>query len=943
MTVQVPFQRSIRFRLSLIIAGVIFCAVMAASAAGAFRDLRQSADARAEMLAAAASAYSAAVSEPLSAGDRVGALEHMKGMREVHSVIFMALKDSEGAIFVQLGGGASVRGRTPDLRAIEGLDLLSADRGTITMPVIKAGEQIGSLVILADISDLRRDLMATLAWTALVALIAIAAGVAVAQITIARLTRPIRDLASAMADVGARQDFSRRVDLGKRRDETAVLGDAFNGMIDNIRKRDEQIAHHVETLEQTVEDRTRDYRLAKEDAEAANAAKSDFLATMSHEIRTPMNGMMVMAEMLASADLTARHRRYAEIITRSGASLLTIINDILDLSKIEAGKLDLEAVPFSPEALVEDVASLFWEKARSKNLELAVRIAPEVPALVIGDPTRVNQIVTNLVNNALKFTETGGVTIDLSAQGSGDRARLRIAVTDTGVGIEKNRIGAIFEAFSQADQSTTRRFGGTGLGLTVCKRLVEAMGGEIVVDSEIGKGSTFAVHASFAVEKAAPATPDMASLRFALALPAPLLSRSVAHAFRDLGCEPRLIPGPRQAQAGELVLTTSDLLARQGAAPGATHICLTDVGDNRADQLIRDRIALDLLPLPLGRQALWDFIARAARNEYRGAAALAGAASVSPAENFGHLGILAVDDNAVNREVLREALLSLGVEADFVANGQEAVDAAKARAYDIIFMDGSMPVMDGFTATRLIREHEAAAGRRAFIVALTAQVRGADADAWAQAGADRHMTKPFTSARLTEALKTVGPGSTSKPATRSAAHPDESREPGTVLQSAPVPGSSQNPEHASLLALGPGVRRDERKEIEARAESETPLIDDEAVSAMEQVGARSGRDVVGKVWKLFLGQAPDAVFKLEMLASQENADQLAKQAHFLKSMSLSAGAAQVAAICEAIEHDGKAADLGAAGARVPELRPVLEATCALMREQLEARSKAATG
>ena len=183
-----------------------------------------------------------------------------------------------------------------------------------------------------------------------------------------------------MAEVGARQDFSRAdARPPTPQDETGVLGEAFNGMIDNIHERDQRIAQHMETLEQTVEDRTHDLRLAKEDAEAANAAKSDFLATMSHEIRTPMNGMMVMAEMLAAADLSSRHRRYAEIITRSGASLLTIINDILDLSKIEAGKLDLEAVPFSPERMVEDVASLFWEKARSKGLELAIRIAPDVP------------------------------------------------------------------------------------------------------------------------------------------------------------------------------------------------------------------------------------------------------------------------------------------------------------------------------------------------------------------------------------------------------------------------------------------------------------------------------------------------------------------------------------------------------------------------------------
>jgi signal transduction histidine kinase/DNA-binding NarL/FixJ family response regulator/HPt (histidine-containing phosphotransfer) domain-containing protein len=662
----------------------------------------------------------------------------------------------------------------------------------------------------------------------------------------------------------------------------------------------------METLEQTVEDRTRDFRLAKEEAEFANAAKSDFLATMSHEIRTPMNGMMVMAEMLASADLSSRHRRYAEIITRSGASLLTIINDILDLSKIEAGKLDLESVPFSPERMVEDVASLFWEKARSKGLDLAVRIAPDVPLQVIGDPTRLNQVITNLVNNALKFTETGGVTIDVTSEADGANARLRFAVTDTGVGIEQSRIGAIFEAFSQADQSTTRRFGGTGLGLTVCKRLVDAMAGEIVVTSEIGKGSTFATVVSLPVDEAAPGKPDLNELRFALSLPSPVMRGMVETALNDLGITARMIRSPREAASGEIVLCLSELLARTGGAAGAIHVCLTDVGDSHADGLIREGHAADLLPLPLGRLALWEFMERAKRDTYRGTSALASANHAGPGETFGHLSILAVDDNAVNREVLREALLSLGAEGDFVGNGAEAVEAAAGKAYDVIFMDGSMPEMDGFTATQRIREAEmAAGGKRAFVVALTAQVRGADAEAWAKAGADRHMTKPFTATRLMEALKDAGAG--------------------TRTISAPEP--------APLDDVKPAAQPVD--EIFAHG---LPMIDQDAVATMESVGQRNGRDVVGKVWKLFLGQAPDAAFKLETLAQGGIPAAIAKQAHFLKSMALSAGATQVADHCERIEAAGNAGDLIGARDLVQQLRTPLDGVCAAMKLQLEDRA-----
>lgn len=331
---------------------------------------------------------------------------------------------------------------------------------------------------------------------------------------------------------------------------------------------------------------------------------------------------------------------------------------------------------------------------------------------------------------------------------------------------------------------------------------------------------------------------------------------------------------------------------------GGRHVCLTDVGDSHADALIRDGLAADLLSLPLGRTGLWDFIARAARREFRGLAALASAAAQGPGESFAHLSILAVDDNAVNREVLREALLSLGAEADFVTNGVEAVEAAQRKAYDVIFMDGSMPEMDGFTATKLIRKAERETGeRRAYVVALTAQVRGADAEAWARAGADRHLTKPFTSERLTEAMKAAGPGS--------------------------VSFAMESPEDEAPAAA--------------------PLIDEAAIETMAAVGRRNGRDVIGKVWKLFLAQGPDAAFKLDTLAEGTDPAAVAKQAHFLKSMALSAGAASVAEICELTEQDGKANRMEDARGRLEELRLRLDATCAEMRRRLEERAAAAQG
>ena len=890
-SIVVPFRQSIRFRLSLVIAGVIFLAVMTASAANGWRDLQRSAAAKADLLEGAATGYAAALAGPLAARDLQSAYEIMRGVRDLKSVQHVALLDRDGAVFAQIGGGATLRGRDGDLRTMSEIELLKAGAASVHWSIVKGGARIGEISLLADITDLRAQLVSNLMWTALVALAAILGGVAAAQAIIARLTRPIRELTAVMAHVGARQDFSKRVALSARRDESSVMGEAFNGMIGAINDRDARIARHLETLEATVEERTQDLRLAKEDAESANAAKSDFLATMSHEIRTPMNGMMVMAEVLAAADLSARHRRYAEIISRSGASLLTIINDILDLSKIEAGKLDLEAVPFSPDALVEDVAALFWEKARSKGLELSVYIAPQVPAQIVGDPTRFNQVITNLVNNALKFTETGGVAIAVTCQNSSDRAQLEIAVADTGVGIEASRIDAIFEAFSQADQSTTRKFGGTGLGLTVCKRLVEAMAGDIKVASEPGKGSVFTVCVNLPIQQAAPAPPLGAGLKVAIALQPGQAVLNLGRALKDLGADIRRVSSPSDAREGELVLAPSDAFAGP-VANGALAVCLSDVGDSRADGLVRDQRAVDLLSLPVGRWALWDLVERAGRNEFRGVAALAGSGAAAHLETFVWLRVLAVDDNAVNREVLREALITLGVEADFVENGEQAVRATSAKRYDVVFMDGSMPVMDGFTATKAIRSRETS-GSRVRIIALTAQVRGADADAWAAAGADQHMTKPFTAARLVEALKTASGGQLAAP---------------TLAPATP---------RAPVLEL----------------------LETEAVATMEAIMARSGRDVLGKVWRLFIGQAPQATARLIMLAVEPvDAEELAKQAHALKSMCLSAGAARVADLCEVMERAAHAGDLVEALRRLPEISPLLEATCAEMRKRLATRS-----
>jgi ammonium transporter, Amt family len=513
----------------------------------------------------------------------------------------------------------------------------------------------------------------------------------------------------------------------------------------------------------------------KQAAETANRAKSDFLARMSHEIRTPLNGVVGMIDLLVATGMTEIQQRYAQLAREAADGLMAVINDILDFSKIEAGKIEIENIEFEPHKLVEDLCELLGPVAAKKNLILASILKPEIPHKVIGDPNRIRQILTNLVNNALKFTSSGSVIIRAAHQRTEkDRAILRVSVQDTGIGIPRDRVDRLFKSFSQVDSSTTRKFGGTGLGLAISKRLVELMGGEIGIETEEGKGTTFWFTINLGTATSPP-EPDTAATSAALKL-TPVLaidSNPVHHAilleqFDGYLAPQSVVVSPDRAidalksavqrnQPFSIVLVphgNRDATTLTNAIRFDTNlrqtklIAVTDPGDTTGADAIRQSGFNAQLCRPFTQTRLLDAIAAAVTTETKKRSTTAsGAFSPSSALKGRH--ILVADDNDMNQFVTQEILRRAGCTCDIVSDGAQALEAARRRNYDAILMDCQMPGMDGLEASRRIREREQDESlRRIPIIALTADAISGDRETCFAAGMDGYVTKPINAMEL---------------------------------------------------------------------------------------------------------------------------------------------------------------------------------------------------
>ena len=850
----------------------VIIAVLSASGAFVWRQIQGDIQARRDHLQATAQVLAAAVGSYVAKGDKQATRSALSAIGKIPSVPHVSIVLPGNKLFTSLGTAIVLKSGTESKFSI-----LQSASLPVRIPIINAGQKVGTLVLLVDLSEFRTRLIEGLLGVFVAAFFASIIGLLVARRLRRGITEPLKSLTGAMMRVRQDHDFSARVQK-QSDDETGMLVDSFNEMLEQISLRESQLAAHRQNLERTVEERTHELREAKNVAEAANSAKSEFLATMSHEIRTPMNGVMVMAELLAGAGLPKRQQRFAEVIARSGQSLLTIINDILDLSKIESGKLELESLPVDPSSIVDDVMSLFWERAAGKKLDMGAFIAPDVPKTIAADPVRLNQVLTNLVNNALKFTDCGCVSITINMQTDQYDGHsvpfINFIVSDTGVGIAANKLEHVFESFSQADQTTTRRFGGTGLGLSICKRLVEAMSGSIVVKSELEMGSSFSFKIPANILESAPpllSTVDpvinnVAVIVGGIATPKAISSYLMMFGLDTEVFEPGEVDGLSLEHCDAIFADAIAVRALDRSKYDVPLILVSELGNVSSEELLRDGDAQDQIMRPVSKTDIFDVIERLMTNTLRGVDALANSRTAEDdLPDFGGARILVADDNAINREVIIETLRRLNINVDTAEDGQAAIQKWQEDDHALIFMDCSMPVMDGYEATEFIRTHEHQnAMKPTPIVALTAHVAGGQADRWQQVGMNDMITKPFTLNTIAKCLATWLPVTTSD---------------------AVLPAS-----HAG------GEKSAERY----RAKSSAEIIDLNVIASVREMSG-GNNDLLFKTNELFREHAPKALTNLDDLKDGENLKALADAAHALKSMCANMGAARAAAVCDQFE------------------------------------------
>jgi signal transduction histidine kinase/DNA-binding response OmpR family regulator/HPt (histidine-containing phosphotransfer) domain-containing protein len=784
-----------------------------------------------------------------------------------------------------------------------------------------SGEPQGAVMVEAD----QRPVWLRMAHGMGVMAAALASAMLVAWLLARRVRRsiadPIAKLINTAQKVAASQNYTLRI-AHQRNDELGALIDSFNNMLAQVEGRGQALTHHRDELERQVSVRTEQLEKAKNAAEAASRAKSAFLATMSHEIRTPMNGVLGMAEMLLGTGLTDTQRNYTQLVKQSGEHLLVIINDILDFSKIEAGKLTVEYINFNLWDLLDDIHTVYTPQAEAKGIEMLFDIANDIPVAICGDPNRLRQIMANLLGNAIKFTNEGRILARVRIASEDNQAvMLRFEVHDTGIGISREARGRLFEAFSQADDSTTRKYGGTGLGLAISKQLVELMGGAIGVENARPQGSLFWFTVAFDKRRV---DPDAAGdhqhtidgLRVLVVdenetsrvgLERHLAAWRVECDGADSADEAleRLHDAARAGRPYDATIIDMELAHVSGLLLAASIKSDPTTRSTRLILLSPEKLAAD----PVQRReagVAYQLIKPARAADLFACLATRPRGQVAPAPRFvppqrlrpdadrpRARRVLLAEDNPVNVEVARAMLESLDLRVDCARNGEEALRAVRegetAGQYDCVLMDCQMPVMDGFAATAAMRreEREAGRGRVLPIIAITANALQGDREACLAAGMDDYLSKPFS---LQELAAVIGRWM-ALPLASTVHHDDEP--PRLPRESVEV------------------IQRD--------------VINRVALEKIRMLSRERGDALVQKVINAYVDDTPQQLSTLRRAIDGMDTGNVRRIAHTLKSASANVGAEALAALCKEMEHLGRADTTEGAGSLLNNMEQEFEA------------------